>query len=241
MRKSGKSKLVLTAITVLLAAGLKTFYSTASINDLRWILAPTTFLVEIVTGERFHFEGYEGYLNADYSFLIADSCSGVNFLIAAFLMISLMTIWNREDRPGWKTFASSFLFSYISTLAANTVRISLAIKLHEMDGASVIWANPEQIHRFQGIFIYFGFLILLFVLLDRVQMRDSRKSLLRYILPLSVYWLITLGVPLLNGAYSRGIDLREHLVFVVVTPILIMMPLIAIETFRRIRTRRAML
>lgn len=237
MTQAGRKKLFLTVIALVLAAGLKAFYSTASVNDLRFILAPTTFLVEIVTGESFHFESYEGYVNADYSFLIADSCSGVNFLIAAFLMLSIMSIWNGENRrQGWISIPFAIVVAYISTLAANTVRISLAIKLHEMKAPS-IWVNPEQLHRFQGIFVYFGFLMLLFVLFDRVQRQDSRKSLLRYLIPLSVYWLLTIGVPLLNGAFSKGIDLREHFVFVVVMPVVIMTPLIAVEVVRRLRSQ----
>jgi exosortase K len=228
-------KLVPALIALGLAAGLKAFYSTASVNDLRWILAPTTLLVEIVTGESFRFEAYTGYMNSDHSFLIADSCSGVNFLIAAFLMLALMSLWNGEGRrQGWAALPFSIFVAYIATIAANTVRIALAMKLHRMDGPS-IWVNPEQLHRFQGIFIYFGFLMLLFVLFDRVRREDSRKSLLRYLIPLAVYWLITLGVPLLNGAYGRGVDLHEHFLFVVVTPVLILVPLLAVEAFRRAR------
>ncbi len=55
MRKARSKKLLLTVIALVLAAGLKAFYSTAAVNDLRWILAPTTIFVEIVTGESFHF------------------------------------------------------------------------------------------------------------------------------------------------------------------------------------------
>jgi exosortase K len=231
MRQTRNNKLILTFITLVLAVGLKAFYSSASVNGLRWILAPTTFLVEIVTGESFHFESYTGYMNSDFSFLIADSCSGVNFLIAAFLMISLIKIWHAEDGT-WLVIPFGIFVSYFATIAANTVRISLAIKLHRMEGPS-IWANPEQLHRFQGIFIYFGFLMLIFVLLERVYRQDSRKSRLRYLIPLSVYWLMTLGVPILSGAHSRGVDPREHFVFVVATPVMILMPLLAFEFFRR--------
>ena len=103
-----------------------------------------------------------------------------------------------------------------------------------MEAPSIL-LNPEQLHRFQGIFIYFGFLVLIFVLFDRVHRQESRKSLLRYLIPLSVYWLVTLGVPLLNEAYNRGIDLREHFIFVVLTPIMILTPLFLIEGFRRFR------
>ena len=234
MRTKRKTKLLHSGIVVVIAVGLKAFYSTASVNDLRWVLAPTTFLVELVTGERFFFESYAGYMNTDRSFLIADSCSGMNFLIAAFLMIAMILIW-RSDLPSWPTFLFSFPFAYAATIAANTVRITVAIKLHRME-EPMIWVNPERLHRLQGIFIYFGFLLLIFLLLDRTRHYDARRNPLRYLMPLSIYWVITLGVPILNGAFNSGIDIREHLIFVFVTPIVILAPLFLIELVRRMRT-----
>jgi exosortase K len=61
-------------VVVLLCAGaLKLHYSTASPNQLRWILAPTTVLVELISGARFQFESYAGYMNSDHTYLIAAS------------------------------------------------------------------------------------------------------------------------------------------------------------------------
>src|SRR5687767_10590457 len=77
------------AVILTAAASLKLFYSSASVNDLRWILAPTAALSGWVTGTEFTFEPYAGYMSADRTFLIAASCSGVNFLIIAFLVLTL--------------------------------------------------------------------------------------------------------------------------------------------------------
>ncbi|HSU24404.1 MAG TPA: hypothetical protein VLI65_00355, partial [Pyrinomonadaceae bacterium] len=49
-------------IVLAAAAALKQFYSTASANDLGWILWPTAHLTEFVTGTRFTFESYSGYM-----------------------------------------------------------------------------------------------------------------------------------------------------------------------------------
>jgi len=67
------------------ALALKLHYSTASADQLRWILAPTAALVELVSGASFEFESRAGYISRERGFLIANSCAGVNFLIAAFL------------------------------------------------------------------------------------------------------------------------------------------------------------
>src|SRR5688500_12683491 len=83
-------------VVLAIAFALKQHYSTASVNELRWILAPTTAIVELITGSQFQFESHAGYMNKEGTFLIAASCSGVNFLLTAFLMLSLRRLWQRR-------------------------------------------------------------------------------------------------------------------------------------------------
>ena len=122
-------------VVLLCALTLKLYYSTASANQLRWILAPTTVLVELVSGTPFEFESHAGYITSDRSFVIAASCAGVNFLITAFLMLSLRKLWRDRSRNppvnvAWKFIPAAALFAYLATLVANTVRISTALRLH---------------------------------------------------------------------------------------------------------------
>ena len=231
-------------LVVLLAAfTLKQYYSTASVNELRWVLAPTASLVQMITGERFTFEPYAGYMSADLSFLIAQSCSGVNFLISAFLLLALGKLWRcRRQKVGWGFIPFAAVAAYLSTIAANTARIATALHLREMD-TDWIWLNPDQLHRFEGIVVYFGCLMLLFAasqrLNDRKQERDlTVKGLLRRaLLPLAVYYAITLGVPVVTGIY-RGSTIEgfwEHSLFVLLTPVAILLPVVA---FRAVREHR---
>ena len=129
-------RVVAQAIVVLsLALAMKLFYSTSSVDDLRWILAPTTFLVELITRETFWFESHAGYMSADHSFLIADSCSGVNFMIMAFLMLCFLKLRKalRTD-VSWGFIPAVMLAAYVSTIIANTVRITVAMRLHHRVG-----------------------------------------------------------------------------------------------------------
>lgn len=227
MRTKPTTTKLLQACTVILSAvGLKLFYSTASVNDLRWVLAPTAFLVEIATGETFQFESYAGYMNGDHSFLIAASCSGVNFLVTAFVMLSIVKLWKeRAVRSSWTLIPAAFGAAYLTTVVANTVRIAVAIRLHRMR-PGMIWINPEQMHRIEGIFIYFGFLILLFVICGGLNGTTSRSSLLRQsFVPLLIYWLITLGVPVAGGAFTSVTGFWEHFLFVLLAPLILMLPL----------------
>ncbi len=234
-------KLTAQLLVVLVAAGLvKQYYSTASVNQLRWILAPTTAAVELVTGSRFEFESYAGYVNGDHSFVIAASCAGVNFFLTAFLMLTLGKLW-RSRQLAWWYFPAAAGIAYLTTIIANTVRISTALRLH---GTSIDLGgmNPNQIHRLEGIVIYFGFLLLLFVVSERFARTDQtnsggKTSLLRQSLfPLLVYYATTLGVPIFNSSLRGGrmaTDFQEHSLFVLLAPLVLVLPL-AILRLRQI-------
>src|SRR5439155_12079141 len=127
------------AVVLAIALALKLFYANASVNDLRWILAPTACLVELVTGETFRFESYAGYMSGDHSFLIAAPCAGVNFLITAFLMLALVRLWKgRAGAVQWRIIPIAFVAAYLTSIVANTVRVAVALRLHRM-GRPMIW------------------------------------------------------------------------------------------------------
>lgn len=255
--------LVQLTIILLCAAGLKFFYSTTSVNQLRWILAPTTALVELISGQSFQFESHAGYINGNHNFLIAASCAGVNFLITAFLMLSLGHLWrNRSQSLSWKFVPYTALIAYLVTLVANTVRITTALQLRSMRVESGL-LSPGQLHRFEGIFIYFGFLLLLYVISDflssarepglerkrlacnnwapilRMQpgtvALQSRRPLTfqRCLFPLVIYYGTTLGIPFLNGAFRQA-DFWEHSAFVLLIPLVFVIPFAGFVFLRRI-------
>ena len=231
------------AVVLLCALTLKQYYSSANVNELRWILAPTTVMVELVTGESFIFESFAGYMSSDRSFLIASSCSGVNFLLSAFLLLTLSKLWRGRDRNiSWSFIPIAAVVAYLATIIANTARIATALHLRHFD-SELIWLNPDQLHRFEGIVIYFGCLMLLFLASQRLgsdtQSRDRSVAglLRRAVLPLVVYYSITIGVPVITTLYRGGTftGFWEHSLFVLLTPIVILVPLIA---FRAIRDHR---
>jgi exosortase K len=229
------------AVVVLCGVALKYFYSTASVNELRWILAPTTFAVEFISRERFEFESYAGYINGNHTFVIAASCAGVNFLLTAFLMLSLGELWrNRRQNVRWSFFPLAALVSYVATLIANTVRITTALELRNLRIESS-WLSAGEIHRLEGIFVYFGFLLLLYVLTERMNggtsgAVDDRSSLLRRsVFPLLIYYGTTLGIPVLNGAFRQA-EFWQHSRFVLMIPLVFVVP---IAVFQKVGTSLA--
>jgi len=207
------------------ALALKLHYSTASADQLRWILAPTAAVVELVSGVSFEFESRAGYISRERGFLIANSCAGVNFLIAAFLTLSMRKLLGGRSKAGaWGFLPISAMIAYLATLVANTTRITLALLMRQSQAETGPWSgwmNPDQLHRFEGVFIYFGFLLLLFVASEKMSAEKTSGSLRRLFLPLLVYYAIALGLPLLNGAYRQGIDFWRHALFVLLIPLLL--------------------
>ena len=204
------------AIVLLCALALKQYYSTATANELRWILAPTTLIVELLSGRSFVFESYTGYMSSDQRFVIAVPCAGVNFLITAFVMLALRRLWNgRFESVSWRFLPISMALSYLATVIANAMRIVIALEIQRRS-VEVSWLTENQLHRLEGIVVYFGFLMVLFVLIER---GNSRKI---WVFPLVIYYAMTLGVPLVNGSFYRA-GFWEHFGFVIVMPPLILL------------------
>jgi len=216
------------ALVGLCALALKFYYSTATADDLLWILRPTTAFVELLSGQHFEFESYAGYMSSDRRFVIAVPCAGVNFLITAFLMLVLRRLW-RERFCGvrWRFIPFAGLLVYLVTLLANTTRIWLALELRAL-AVAISGLTNNQLHRLEGIVVYFTFLLLLFVLMERFESAKPLSVARVLLFPLVVYYAMALGVPLLNGSFHRS-AFWEHSVYVLTVPLLLIVPLFFYE------------
>ena len=205
-------------VLVLCALALKFHYSTATADELRWILAPTTALVELLSGKSFAFESYTGYMSSDHKFVIAAPCAGVNFLITALLMLGVRRLWRDRFQTSWLLIPWAAAIAYVATLIANTARIFVALEMQK-HSLEVSWLSANQLHRLEGIVVYFGSLLVLFMLTER---RRASNPLRLFLVPLFIYYAITLGIPILNGSYKQGAPFVEHSVFVLVLPLLLL-------------------
>ena len=208
-------------VLVLCALTLKYHYSTATPDDLRWILAPTTALVELLSGKAFAFESYTGYMSSDRRFVIAAPCAGVNFLITALLMLGVRRLWRDRFQTSWSFIPLTAAIAYVATLIANTARIFIALEIQK-HSVEISWLSDNQLHRLEGIVVYFGFLLLLFVLTERGRAANPVKL---FLVPLLIYYAVTLGIPLVNGSYKQGAPFWEHSAFVILLPLLLILPL----------------
>ncbi len=218
LTKISRKTVAQATLILIIAASVKVFYSTASVNDLTWILWPTTTAVELISGTQFHFESYAGYMSEDRSFLIAAACSGVNFLIAIFLVLSLRTLWRRRiESISWRSLFLIAGISYVVTIIANSLRISSALWLNA-ERPQVFGLGRDQLHRLDGILIYFGMMLLVYLAFEYWEKKGQVLRWQKLIFPLAVYYAITLAVPFVNGAY-RDSEFLTHSLFVFATPL----------------------
>lgn len=207
--------------------GMKYFYSKADCEGLRWILGPTARWVEALSGIPFVYERGMGYVNHGLRFLIAPSCSGVQFLIimAAMLIFSFVheaADFRLPDRlplsrttKGISWIAVSLLLSYVLTVFVNGLRIIAAIYLpsfFERIHAFGSFLTPDRLHTMIGVVVYFAALLTIYqlagLLLYRGDGTDKDRPFLQIVRkclsPVFWYFFIVLGIPFLNRAYHRS-------------------------------------
>jgi exosortase K len=200
-----------TGLVLVAAWLLKRHYSQASAEELRWILAPTTWLTSLLVSGDFEFRPGDGYLSREQSILISPACAGVNFLIVALLSLVLgfsARFGSGRQRLQW--LLSSFGLAYVATLLVNALRIWLSVLVAHL-AARATGLTFQTIHRLLGVCIYLAGLLCLCL---TVQLwLSSRGRSPSNMAPLAwavgCYAGVTLVVPLAGGA-AHNPDYWSH-------------------------------
>ena len=223
-----RSRLGVLTVAALAIWGMKRYYSDAGADDLGWILGPTARLVGVVTRARFVAAPGEGYFSPERLFLIEKSCAGINFMIAAFGMLTFARL-HRVERAlsGARVLAVSVAASYAAAVIVNATRITIAMWLAAHPVARSTFTAAE-VHRVEGIAVYFGGLALLYQLAS-----GSRRMLL----PLVWYYAVTLVIPIANGASLSDASFVKHALVVLVLPVLLIGAAYAIRALARAGTQ----
>jgi len=162
-----KARFCVVAVTALVIWGMKRHYADAHVDDLWWILAPTTRLAGVMTGTAFVAVPSEGYISHERLFVIEKSCAGINFLIAAFGMLVFALFHRvRSVASGACVLWLSLLAGYGAAVVVNAARITIAMSLADHP-AALSGFSAARIHRFEGIVVYFAGLLLLYELVQR--------------------------------------------------------------------------
>lgn len=188
----------------LILLGMKYFYSRADAGSLNWILAPTVWWVQILSKIPFHYVPLEGYVNHTYQFVIAPSCSGMQFMIittATLLFPFLYQIDKKQKKLCWMVL--TFPASYALTILVNIIRIIASIYLPvimEQKSLSGGFLTPERLHTLIGTFVYFTSLFIIYHLAGLL----TRRSYQKFLPPIFFYLALVLGIPVLNRAWQHS-------------------------------------
>lgn len=203
----------------LCALWLKAYNSGAKSDELLWLLAPTVGWVKVLSGIVFEYLSGIGYVSHLHRFVIAPSCSGLQFFIIVFLMLVFSFSHRmKTTRKGMTWICYAAVLAYLYTVLVNGIRITLSIYVPEQlqrMHIAIEGSMQEQFHTMLGIVVYFVFLLLGYQLTDRclekmagLLLAEPKKTKVRhgYFSPIFWYLFIVLGVPFLNGAYARNPD-----------------------------------
>ncbi|MEJ2387987.1 MAG: exosortase K [Chromatiaceae bacterium] len=194
---------------VLLAVlAFKQLYATASTGDLQWLLWPLASLLNALSPLSFAPTPKREWLDATHGLVIVKACAGGNFLIASWLGY----LWRqREDRLGLAGALASVGTAWLTTLAANAVRILLIAYCQDALAQTTGLAAAES-HRLIGILVYFG------VLWMQLSLRGGMGAALTA--ATALYLGITLLLPALHGmAIGRGVLDATHLLWTAGLPV----------------------
>lgn len=154
-------------ITLLLI--LKFSLKKLNTNSFQWLLLPTTFFVEVFTGNKFVYNTEKGFVSYNEIITINKSCAGINlFILLTFL--SLYILFNKKIKISRQLFllVPYLVFAYCFTILANALRISFSILLEPVRlNSPVLKSANNWIHQGIGTFIFLVSILFFYFLLIR--------------------------------------------------------------------------
>lgn len=188
-------------LTISIVFILRYFSKTTDSDVINWMLAPTVRWVSILSGVSFEYLPHQGYAIHSYYFLVAPSCSGIRFMMIAFLMLTVSSLHRFEKkRNGYLWFGFSIVFSYIATILVNGIRIIASIHLPillKRAGLLNGWLTQDRLHTLIGTAVYFSSLCIIYLLTAKTPSR-------RMLVPAFWYLLTVLVLPFCKRILSNN-------------------------------------
>ncbi|OAZ04614.1 exosortase K [Flavobacterium succinicans] len=160
--------------TILLFLVLKFGYTIADTNDLFFLLRPTDTLVGLLISSKSVYFADKGFYYDDLNFIINKSCSGFNFLLLCFSMFAIVAFKNINlIKQRIVIIPAALLLAYVVTIFVNASRIFVSIVLQNQVTHFLSQKSIEIVHETIGIVTNLFFLILIYILLERLLKKQN--------------------------------------------------------------------
>jgi len=148
---------------ILIFVLFKLGYTVANNNELIFLLKPTDTFVGFILHSNSQYILESGYYHEKLNILIDKSCSGFNFWVLCFLMLTFTSL-KFLNRRIYKILIlpALLLFTYLLTIFVNTSRILFSIYFQNLQTVSTN-KDFSWLHQAEGVFIYLSFLILIYL------------------------------------------------------------------------------
>lgn len=146
---------------------LKFWYNSASVDELSFILAPTSKILAFITNSETTFISGKGYLHYHTNIMLVKSCSGFQFGILCFAMLNwLLLSYTKSTAEKTCSIAVSLIIAYFVTIFTNASRILLA--LFSQKGAEIFISDQPHsfIHEVIGTITYITSLVLIYITVE---------------------------------------------------------------------------
>lgn len=148
----------------------------AETEHLLFLLKPTCKVVSLITDGNYTYSN-EGFFYPAFDIVIDKSCSGYNFWLICFLMLTFRTVQALHSKSlKLGAIAFSLVMAYIVTLVSNSSRILALIVIRNQYPFLI---KNSIVHEGVGVITHLTFLILVYNILERCLSRKSHAQFIK--------------------------------------------------------------
>ena len=147
---------------------LKFCYTFADNDDLVFLLKPTDKILRLLTGSHSVYFSDKGYYHDNLNILIEKSCSGFNFMLICFGMLTFLFLkYANKIFFKYLTIPFAFFVSYFLTIFVNASRIFVSIIMQQQANNFLPYKPHLILHEIIGVITNLTFLILIYIVSEK--------------------------------------------------------------------------
>lgn len=162
--------------TIILFIIFKFAFTFADNDNLTFLLRPTNNFVELLTGSQSVYHSDNGYFHDELNILIDKSCSGFNFWLLSFLMLTFLAL-KHFDKHIYKALVipTMLILAYFLTLFVNSSRIFTSIIIQNQTN-HLLNNGQHIIHEAIGVITNLSFLILAYFITEKLLLNRKHNA-----------------------------------------------------------------